>query len=566
MPIRLPDIPNLASTASAPDLVDPSAATAPARALGSVAQGIANVSGAFADEAERIQRMENARIESGARQQWMQGWGQLQAELETDPDPASHIARTDAFLQEQKATLDQPDMSESAREALSLQYDEFATRAKNAATGGAANLANRRAALTLTNELEEAERTGNPAMFERGLKTAQDAGVVLPEQAGKLRSDFARTVRKNNLIAQAIDSPDLFLEEHKERPDGIDPVEWQNITGTAKRNLAQQTADTVDQIQDGIAAGNITRPEQIDDLAPGMRPAAREQLKTNLARRADANLRALQATPGYQASTVSKVEELLDRYTVDTDDYDTAYAEMDGLVRSLPEGSAVRAELTRRLTESRNGQVRQLETAADFHRQALTELTKQGAFGTGTISKPIEQILTDGILRDPAKITARGFTPEQAAIITSGTASAGDLEALGVPEKTAKALAGKGDTEARRVALFRALSGSRAGFDKSTEYERAALDAIESGKAGFVEVADLAAREKQRRAAGLAKTKLEAWLKANPNADEAKGREALLNITGELAIPGAVESILTAPPAFLDGIDIDGTLLPPPPQ
>lgn len=565
MPIRLPDIPNLASTASSPDLVNPGAATAPARALGSVAQGIANVSGAFADEAERIQRMENARIESAARQQWMQGWGQLQAELENDPDPASHIARTDAFLQEQKATLDQPDMSEGAREALKLQYDDFATRAKNAATGNAANLANKRAALTITNELDDAERTGNPAQFERGLKTGLDAGIILPEQADKLRGDFARTVRKNNLIAQAIESPELFFEEHKERPDGIDPVEWENITGTAKRNLAQQTADTVGQIQDGIAAGNITRPEQIDDLAPGLRPAARERLKADLASLADANTKAVRATPGYQASTVAKVEELLDRYTVDSDGYDSAFVEMDSLVRTLPPG-AVKEELSRRLTESRNGQIRQLETAADFHRQALADLTKQGAFGTGTISKPIEQILADGILRDPAKITARGFTPEQAAIITSGTATAGELEALGVPEKTAKSLAGKGDTDARRIALFRALSGSRAGFDKSTPYERAALDAIESGKSGFVEVSDLAAREKQRRAAGLAKTKLEAWLKANPNADEAKGREALLNITGELAIPGAVESILSAPPSFMEGIEADGSLLPPPPE
>lgn len=535
--IRALEIPGLQGTQVNQPEASPSVAAAPAAALGSVAQAIGSVGQTFEGIADRIQGAENARAESEARQTWLQGWGALQADLTRDPDPASHITRTRDFLQQQRGGLDSPDLAPVVRDRLRLQYDDFATRALNQTTANASQLAVTRARAAMENEIDASLRAGNLAGVERSVQTGIDNGVILPEQGQKIRSDAESTIVRNNYLNQAAADPAGFVEQYgSEPPPGLNPVEHQQILGTARASLARVTAETSSQILDGIVTGNITTPEQIEALTPNLRPAARESLKRHLADIKNANIKDLKASPGYQASAVAKVGEMLSAWTVDTDGYDEAYVEMSRIVRDLPPGP-VRDELTRNLEISRSGQVKVLETHADYQRQQLEDLTKAGAFGTATVQKPVQQILADGLLRDTAKLQRRGFTEEQAQQIAAET------------------------DPAKQVSLFRELSKERAGFDQNTPFERAALDAVLSGREGFVEVEDLAAKEKARRAAGLAKTKLEEWIRLNPTADEEKGRAALKRILSETALPGAVESILANPPAMDPGM-----VLPPNPQ
>jgi hypothetical protein len=534
--IRALEIPGLQPTQVNQPEASPSVAAAPAAALGSVASAIAGVGQTFEGIADRIQGAENARAESEARQTWLQGWGQLQADLTRDPDPASHINRTREFLQQQRGTIDGPDLAPIVRDRLRLQYDDFATRALNQTTANASQLAVTRARLAMENEIDAGVRGRNIAGVQRAVETNVANGVILPEQGQKILTDAEAAITRNSYLDQAATDPAGYLEQYgTEPPEGLNPVEHQQILATARASMARVTAETSDQILDGIVSGNITTPEQIDDLTPDLRPAARERLKFELAERASATAKAVRATPGYQASVVGKVGEMLDSYTVDMDDFDEKFVEMDAMVRSLPPG-AVKEELGRRLTQVRDGQVRVLETHADYQRQTLEDLTKAGAFGTATIQKPVEKILADGLLRDTAKLQRRGFTEEQAKQIAEET------------------------DPAKQVTLFRELSKQRSGFDRNTPYERAALDAVQSGTTGFVEVEDLASREKSRRAAGLAKTKLEEWIRLNPSATEEQGRAALKRILTETALPGAVESILALPPDLGEGV------LPPKPQ
>jgi hypothetical protein len=532
--IRALEIPGLQGTQVNAPQVSPSAAAAPAAALGSVASAISGVSDTFAGIADRIQRTENARAESETRNTWMLGWSDIQLQLQKEPDPAQHIALTRDWLQQQRGTLDAPDLAPVVRDRLLLQFDDFATRATNSAAEGAAQLATRRAGLALQNEIDAAERSGNDAQLDRALTTGRENGVLLPEQEEKIRTDYQHTKQRNQLLTQAATDPLSILDGTK--PEGMNDLEWLDIQATARRANAQETSIAADEILDGIITGNITTPEQIDDLTPGLRPAAKESLKRHLADRANENTRALKASPAYQASAVAKVQEMLNDFTVDADGYDEAYVEMARIVRDLPPG-AVRDELTRNLETSRSGQVKVIETAADYHRQSLNDLHQAGAFGTGLVTKTADQILTAGLLKDTAKLQARGFTPEQA-----------------------EEIAGQKDNY-QSLLKFRELAKDKPGFDYTSGFDQQAFDLLASGKDARMDFPDLAAREKQRRAYGHAKTKLEDWLKRNPNATEEQGREALLRITGETAIPGMVDQILEAPPTFGDGM-----VLPPKPE
>ena len=534
--IRALEIPGLQGQAVNAPQVSPGAAAAPAEALGSVASAIGGVSDTFAGIADRIQRTENARAESETRQTWMAGWSDVQLQLQKEADPAKHITLTRDWLASQRGTLDAPDLAPVVRDRLLLQFDDFATRATSSAAEGAFNLSTKRAGLALENELDAAQRTSNPAQLDRALATARDNGILLPEQEDKIRADFATTTRRNALLTEAAQDPAGFLDRYgKTPPEGVNAIEHQDFLSTARRAMSLETANASDQILDGIITGNITTPEQIDELTPGLRPAAKESLKRHLADRGDEKTRALKASPAYQASAVAKVGEMLSGWTVEMDGYDEAYVEMARIVRDLPPG-AVRDELSRNLETSRSGQVKVIETAADYHRQGLDDLHKAGAFGSGTVSKSADEILNAGLLRDTAKLQARGFTAEQAAEI-----------------------AGQKDNY-QSLLKFRALAKDAPGFASSAEFDQKAFDLLAAGKDARMDYPDLAAREKARRAYGLAKTRLEDWLKRNPNATEDQGREALLRITGETAIPGKVEQILEAPPAFEDSM-----VLPPKP-
>jgi len=552
--IRALEIPGLQGTQVNAPQVSPSAAAAPAAALGSVAAAIGGVSDTFAGIADRIQKFENAHSESTIRNEWLTGYAKVTLENDKDNDPESRLRRTQDYLQQQKATLDRPNLSPVVRDRLNIYYDDFAGRANIDTADKAARLSMERATQAIANGIEASERAGNLAGVEREVKTGVDEGIFTPEKGAKIIEDSKQTIRRNSLLTEAANDPAGYLDRYgKEKPEGINDLEHLDQLATARRALALETSNASEKILDGIITGNITTPKQIDELTPGLRPAAKESLKNHLAERANKQTRALKQSPAYQASAVAKVQQMLDAWTVDNDGYDEAYVEMARIVRDLPPG-AVRDELTRNLEQSRSGQVKVIETAADYHRQSLTDLHAAGAFGTGLKEQPVEKILADGILRDPAKLQRRGFTAEQAAVITSAEVDKKQLQAAGIPKETAEKLAGKVDSEARRVTLFRELSKTRAGFDQSTDYERAALDAIQKGDTGLIQFPDLAAREKSRRAYGLAKTKLEDWLKRNPNATEEQGREALLRITGETAIPGMVDQILEAPPAFDTGM------------
>jgi hypothetical protein len=537
--IRALEIPGLQQTSLAQPEASPSVAAAPAAALGSVAGAIAGVGQTFEGIAQRIQGAENARSESEARQTWLQGWGQLQTDLTRDPDPASHITRTREFLQQQRGTIDAPDLAPVVRDRLRLQYDDFATRALNQTTANASQLAVTRARAAMENEIDASLRGRNIAGVQRAVETNVANGVLLPEQGQKIITDAESTIVRNNYLDQAASDPAGFVEQYgTDSPEGLNPVEHQQILGTARASLARVTAETSAQILDGIVTGNITTPEQIDDLTPNLRPAARARLKFELAEQASAATKAVRASPGYQASTVAKVGEMLDAYTVDTEGFDEKFVEMDTMVRSLPPG-AVKEELGRRLTSVRDGQVRQLETAADYHRQALEDLTKSGAFGTPTVRRPVTDFVRAGILKDVAK-----------------------LEKTGIPVETAREIAQETDPRKQVASLKEALAeaGKEGGFlDTNEPFDRQVFDALVKGE-GFVEMENLAAKEKSRRAAGLAKTKLEDWLRLHPQATEEQGREALKRILTTTAIPGAVESILATPPDLGDGM-----VLPPKP-
>lgn len=524
-------------------MVDGNAAAAPWKALEGIADGINQVGKVAGGIASEMQDVENAADVTNARLKLSESRAQFEQSLLEDHDYKNYATRAENELFANARNLVTDDMAPVVRERLEREIAQWTSDTRIDIAAAAQRKSVQRANLALNNAREIAVETGDIDGYR---KNRADHKYLTPEEIEaddrEITEEVNRRLREIDIQRDPAGEWEKLPKEPPSEPG--DFVRWNAERDLIQSQLREKTGAAMEDAADLLAQGKLVHPDQVDSMFADLRPAARERLKEAVRNQQAAKQEALTATPGYQAGIVGKASGLIDRYNPDAVGFDEDYVEIAALVATLPE-SPVRTELQRNLRTAREGGMRQIETAADFHRQALDDLRKQGAFGnaTATVRRPVTDFVRDGLLNDPAK-----------------------LEKTGIPPETARKIAEEKDPR-EQVAILkkaRAEADKEGGFlDTNEPFDRQVFDAILKGD-GMLESADLASREKERRAAGLAKTKLEQWLNANPNATEEQGRQKLLEITGELAVPGMVEQILSAPPAWGDGSG--GMVLPDKPQ
>lgn len=560
MPVRLPEIPGLPDDRGNLAPMSAEAATAPGRAMGELAQGLADLGEATQTHADRVQRQQNLVLATDTASAWRKQRAEFTLELQNDPDPDSRIRKTDAFLKQLQGDLDTADLPPQVRDELRLDWSRFADDTYLNALDDADQLSRTRAKLSLENTLTTADETGDRGLMEDTLRRGQDAGVLLPEQADKIRANFDRDQTRKGKLRQAMEEPDQFLADHgPEAPEGEDPVEYHNLRDIALRERNQQTAQAADEVLDLIYSGKVTTPEEIEQLTPEMRPQAREMLKAKLADRATETNRLRVLHPQYQADLRGRIRGALDTYAATPDGEDTTYVGIASLIRDVSDPDLAK-EFTRVLSNKRSGALDLIETKADEARAKLSNLFKAKAFGSGNTSKSVFTLMSEGILQDPAKLQAEGFTPEQAAAIAADDIDTGDLTKLGLSDEQAKRAAGSGLQA--RIVRFREMSKLRSGEQTSTAYDAAAYDAIRTGKKGTIETPDQAAQRERDIAYGHAVTKLETWLRLHPQHTDTEANAYLDELTNGRATKEFSDSLIGTPPALTFPED-ENPLLPP---
>lgn len=462
MPVQITQIPNFQGQAiNAPGM---SANDPGAQALGNLAQSISGVSEAFAGHAQQIQKIENARIISENRQNLAKSYAEFQIENQKVSDPDQRIAKTDAFLSSQKAKFDQPGFSPYVKATLTDHYDEFATRAFISSREDAANLSAKRAGLALSNELETAVLNNDTIGHTRALDTAQEAGILLPEQRKTEEMRFAKITKDRAIVDSIMDDPDLWLQYNPSPQQGQAPAEWEKYRSFAKSKFREETADTVKKIQEGIASRAITTTEQIDQLAGNLRPTSLAILYNDLAQQTNEDHQAKLRAPEYQAQLIGQASAMLKSYDPNGEDFDSGYVAVDSVIRQLPP-SAIRDELNKQLDAKRNDEEKLIKTHADQAQAAINDhfdrLEKQVPTRIPLIATEITttRAINDGFLRDKTKLPTLGFTEDQAE------------EIIGEED----------DTDAERKARFIKLASQRKGTSNADGLTTATAEAILNG-------------------------------------------------------------------------------------
>jgi hypothetical protein len=517
-PIRIPDTPDLARTNSAPPTMDGRSPIADS--IGNLAKSIGGIAATFAAKAEQIDKVDQAGKESEVHNQLAEAYAKHQQDLARDPDPASHLTKTNAFIDSQRELLKRDGLSETTRQRLNLWYGDFSTKAKIDAGERAARLTNQRAGLQFSNEFKAAKTAGDRTAYQDTRQRALDAGLLLPEKADALDQDFEQTVRHNESLADIASDPNAWLQENPaDKPaPGYDMGSWSNLQSHAKQQLRAVTYDVTGKIQDGIVSGNITTPEQIDQLTPELRPAAREELKTALFQQLSAADKAARATPEYQAQTVGKVSALLADYTPASDSFDSDFVKIDSLTRTLPPG-AVRDELERRVKDVREGKQTEIKTHADSANAALDAAFKAGRFGQpgdGTAEMPVARVINDGFLTDKTKLLSLGLTEDQVNAVASKEKDSERLAAF-------RALAPAWSQRQNITADGFTAAAAEAILNEQTQVKYQSPEAIRTSAIGKVEA---------QMKFGRAKTQLAEWIKVNPNASATEIDDQVFKIAG----------------------------------
>ena len=462
--IRLPDTPALDTTGLGAPQMSADAAAAPARALGSIAGAIGQTSDQFVKLGQDLARIDNARTLSETNQKLASNYAQFQIDLQSVTDPQERLAKTNAFLTEQKGSLIPENAPPVVRQALESGFSEFAGRTQINAAKHAADLAAKRATPALGNEIDTAYQSLDPEAHRKALDNATASGLLLPEQRATEEARFGKAVAERQTQSAIMEDPEFWLSNNPAPAKGQDPAEWAKYKSLATSAFREETAQTIDQIEDGMAAGNITKPEQIDELAANLRPAVLAELKSRLARQTDEAHQAKLRDPEFQAQLIGQASAMLKAYDPNGEDFDAGYVAVDSVLRQIPP-SAIRDELEKSLRAKRAGEEKRIETHAEEARAAVEDhydaLVKKLPSSESTYRTV--RAVNDGLLRDPAKLATLGFNEEQVE------------EIIGTAE----------DTDAARKTRFQKLAVLRTGEITAGTFTRNAAEAILNGQESF---------------------------------------------------------------------------------
>ena len=514
MPIRI-ETPLARPTAINAPAVSMEAAAAPARALAKVAGAIGQTADQFTALGQNLARIDNARKLSEERQRIAADYAKFQNDLANEIDPEKRLAATESFLSAQESALDQPGLPPDLRDSLTQHFSEFSTRARIGEAENSAKLTTRRAVLAVENEIQQAR---TPQEFEAAAANLPELGIP-PEQVERLRMDFADRTRREIEERTIYDHPADWLENNPEPPADRPIAEYENNRRLAYQLLRQETAETVDFVEDGIASGQITTEEQLGEQIQHLRPAVQETILKSFRDRKDELTRAQLTSPEYQNEILGRAAAALSSYDPAAEGVDLEYVKIDSMLRSLPP-SAVRDELNRHLDSLRTGKKAEIKDHKDAAHAALDDhftQKRKALDGYPGAQMNTGRAINDGFLRDKTKLLSLGYSDQQAD------------EIIGNDE----------DTDAARKRRFQTLAVSRAGEPTADPFTIATAEAILNGdtviRSASPEQEDAAIQQRLDldRQQGATKTKLAEYLKTNPTASNTEIQTKIRELAGE---------------------------------
>lgn len=351
---------------------------------------------------------------------------------------------------------------------------------------------------------------------------------VMDMNAKKAQDEIKASTETNpDSILNAADA-DLLRQFPNSTPDMISDA--RRHARTVRR---EQDQDIINKGLDAIYGDKVNDPKELLAMAHG-RPLLAQHLKNALEQYQSDGYREKLADPVNQAAAAGRARALLASYKpADAGTEDTQAIEIGIALRQLPTGGdagAVRSELENVLKDKQAMRNTEVKTIGDAYAKALGDVQKQELDKLPSLKKPdevmaVKKAIDDGFLRDPAKLTALGFSPDQTAAIIEGKVD-------GAKPKTI--------TDEKRAEAFRKLWVSKANPQSQTADPVVAAAGLAianrsrevfSGDPAAFQAAEAARMEATIRH-GQQQIELKQYLRLNPKAGEEDIKKKVFDITG----------------------------------
>lgn len=378
-PIRIPDTPDLATSRSTPPTMDGRSPIADG--IGNLAKSISGIADTFAAKADDINKVDQGYKKLGVQNQFSAELQKFRQDLEKDPEPASRLEKTEAFLKSKRDLLQIDGLTDSSRQYLGLWLEDVSGKVRIDAGRDAAILTRQRADLAFNNKLQAAKEYGDRSAYDEAKKIGRDAGLFLPEKEESMDLDFDRTLKYKDLQRQIDQDPHGLLDS-LEKPDapqayGLDIEAIDGLRRQAATKKNQHDSD----MWEGIQNQDLTNDspsiskEDLQHLA--------EEGSISASQRAGYLQRWYSPTePAYDEGLFSKYHGVIASYDPAKDPTQASLAKLRGDLATVP----LPKESLRVLNDQLSGKLKspdspknRLET--DFTRQTANHFDS-GRFGS----------------------------------------------------------------------------------------------------------------------------------------------------------------------------------------
>lgn len=534
MPIRIPEVPQLAPVNPGMPRVDPRAAAMPAAALGDLAQGIASISRPFAEIAGRIQDAENARQLSEARTALDRARTDHFIRLQTITDPAEHLRLTDEFLQQSRGIIDRPDLAPAVRDRLVPWHDAWATDTRNNVAARAAEMSLSRARMAAENEAESHVTAGRYDDAIAVYRAEADAGRIYPEAAAKAERQISETARRDSEMREVYDDPHAWRTGNPKPGEGEDISWWASKDRAARAAIAQQDFDAAERIFDGIEKGSVKSMADVEAATEDLADSTRRSIRRAAGNYLSEKLEAARNDPAFVNSVTGRAAREIAGLDPLAEDFTARAIDIAGMIRTLPAGAA---------RDSLDADLRAVKSARRMEVKDLSDLAQQNLVEAFRSAQPAAQktqtFIDQGLLGARKKLRMMGFSKDQVAKIVAGNLSAN-----------------------ARAEMFRRLWAVRAEADKALadSFEFKVGEAFANRK---TTVGGPSPMESVRmdRALGAAIANFRTWARNNPS--QLNNPTAVDAAIAESIDPAALDEVIDALDHTIPDFNPGGPLLPP---
>lgn len=459
MPI-IPDFDPVRGQASAatPSL---GAAMAAGKAVEKVGASVSQVGDDLGDYHEQLTRARDAGVKANASLLMQNAFSEHEAFRIQNPDESAWEEDMRQRVGAVREKLAAEKMSPFMKTELDATLSGWESNSLHGTRLDGLKQARARARQRITNSAEAYKAAGDYQSARATLESGRGSAFLPEETDADIQrldteeKDWQREQAFKADLAEIDEDPFATRGKYEsaEAPEGADPAEYARKRDHHRQRLAREQGEILASIRDGIAAGKILRPDQLDEFQDELGAAAVSSLKQSMEKSGDENRRRMVATPPYQARIIGAVSASID--SLDPNDIN-ARVSIETCLADISPGPTknhLAAELAKKIAgeESDPGPMRRARTM-------LNTAFKQGYFGPvgSSPGQSTSDVVADQFLQDGAKLQSLGFSADQA-------------DAIMDPEISNE----------KRLAKFRELYPSRdAKADKADDYTRRAARAL----------------------------------------------------------------------------------------